>query len=90
MVSRVPSSSASNRSRARSTVSRVTSTPQSGQTVAPIFAKSIRRKSRISVEVPTVDRALRTELRCSSAIAGGMLPMWSASGRSSRLRNCRA
>ncbi|MCA1663813.1 MAG: hypothetical protein LC659_06020 [Myxococcales bacterium] len=40
--------------------------------------------------VPTVERALRTPLRCSIAIDGGTPVTLSTSGRCMRSRNCRA
>jgi len=47
-------------------------------------------KSQISVIVPTVDRVVLTELRCSMAMAGGMPEMESTLGLSMRSRNWRA
>ena len=87
---RAPSSAAHSSSTARSTPPGTASTPQSGQTVVPPWAKSSRSESWISVCVPTVERALRTPFFCSSAIAGGTGSIESTSGRSSRSRNWRA
>ena len=61
--------------------------PQSGHTVRPTFANSSRRKSLISVAVPTVDRALVTERLCWRAMLGSMPVMRSTGGRSIRSRN---
>ena len=85
-----PSSAAQSSSTARSTPPGTASSPQSGQTVVPPWAKSSRSESWISVCVPTVERALRTPFFCSSAIAGGTGSIESTSGRSSRSRNWRA
>jgi hypothetical protein len=73
-----------------STVPASTRPPQSGQAASPRFAQSRRRKSRISVAVPTVERAFVTRLRRSIAIAGGRFEMKSTSGRGRRSRNWRA
>jgi hypothetical protein len=51
---------------------------------------SSRSTSWISVMVPTVERALRTALRASSATAGRMLSIASTGGRSIWSRNWRA
>src|SRR5437870_11651072 len=63
---------------------------QSGQVGRPTLAKSNRRRSAISVAVPTVDRAVRTGFFCSMAIAGLILISRSTSGRSTFSRNMRA
>ena len=53
-------------------------------------AKSSRRYSYISVDVPTVERGFREITFCSIAIAGGNPLMKSHSGLLIRPRNCRA
>ena len=52
--------------------------------------QSTFRWSQISVIVPTVLRVLRTALRCSMAMAGGIPSMLSTAGLSMRSKNCRA
>ena len=67
-----------------------TSSPLTGEMVCPMRAKSNRRYSYISVDVPTVLRGLRAITFCSMAMAGGILRMKSHSGLFMRPRNCRA
>jgi len=64
--------------------------PQEGQYMRPRRAKKTRKKSWISVTVPTVERGLREVLCCSSEMAGERPSIFSTSGLSIWGRNCRA
>ena len=58
--------------------------------VLPVRAQSRRMKSKISVEVATVERGLRVVFFWRMAMAGAMPSMSSTAGFSMRSRNWRA
>ena len=88
-MKRVSDGSSRIRSAALCGVSRFTSAEQPWQKTRPILANKSRRKSVVSVDVPTVARLLRVVFLRVTAMAGGMPSMRSAAGFSSRSRNCR-
>ncbi len=67
-----------------------TTSPETGDLVTPMRAKSMRKWSMISVRVATVERGPPEALRCSMATAGESPSMRSTSGLSKRPKNWRA
>ena len=68
------------RSTDSSTLWAPTGTPQSGQCITPSRAANTRKKSYISVSVPTVERGVLPVERCSIATAGAKPSIFSKIG----------